>query len=85
MSQSTLTKKSAPAEKEVFARTPHQIGNESCDKCGTLTSPARYVASKGEAKLFFCAHHTRRYAAELTQSGFVIDPPNFTFDAALTK
>lgn len=85
MSQSTLTQKPSTVEKEVFARTTPQLGNESCDRCGTETSPARYIATKSEQKLFFCAHHTRRYAEGLTAQGFVITPPDFSFEAAHTK
>lgn len=83
MKPAVLPGKSSVDEKEVFARTPMQIGNESCDSCGTQSSPARYVADNGSgSKLFFCAHHTRKFAGGLQNQGFLISPPDFSFAAA---
>lgn len=66
---------------EVFARTPKVIAGETCEKCGAST-PARYVAEKGDLNLFFCAHHIRQYHTPLKAQGFNVTPEDISYNAA---
>lgn len=52
-----------------------------CDGCGG-TVPASYQASKKDYTLYFCGHHARRLAENLTKDGFIITPEDFSFEAS---
>lgn len=72
-------------EKEVFVRTTPEIAGEVCDACGGQSVAARYEATLGEQKLFFCAHHIRRFADKLQSTGFAINPEDISYTAGVSK
>ena len=54
------------------------LTNELCDTCGGSVRAA-HVAYKGDFRLYFCAHHARESAQNLTDQGFFIEPADLSF------
>lgn len=54
--------------------SPEVLERKSCDLCNV---EGRYLASKGNRKLTFCAHHIRETAESLREFKYSITPEDY--------